>query len=203
MAKDSIELFNDEFILEVKKEILPIYEQIAYSNKGDNEDRGKSIFLKGKLKDNELETIGNSFLRLVLESIFVWSKWFPVNPETKQISKFRITYEKCLVFKVKFPTVIYFKVDTIISNMPEEMVPKVMLRQMRANLKLDLYHQKLIKLTPEMSKSLKHKQKRQKVDDINEIYTDCFRRVIRRYRRIKGSFLKKNPKQQICFEDII
>lgn len=44
--------------------------------------------------------IGNSILRLALESIWVWSKWFPVDPDTMVISAYKLTFER-LILKSK------------------------------------------------------------------------------------------------------
>lgn len=59
-----------------------------------DKDRGKTYFTKGKQKDKELENIGDQLFRLTLECIWVWSKWFPVDPDTVKLSAFRITVEK-------------------------------------------------------------------------------------------------------------
>ena len=53
------------------------------------------VFIARLIKlDEELAKTGNSFLRLILECIWVWSKWFPVDPDTSRVSVYRVTLEK-------------------------------------------------------------------------------------------------------------
>ena len=45
LAKDTIEVFNDEFISEVQHSLLPLLEKIAVYKAGNNNpDRGSTIF---------------------------------------------------------------------------------------------------------------------------------------------------------------
>ena len=50
------------------------------------------IFVNLYYIDAEMSRIGNSFFRLTLENIWVWSKWFPIDPDTQTLSSYKICY---------------------------------------------------------------------------------------------------------------
>lgn len=52
--------------------------------------------------DAELAQYGISLLRLVLECLWVWAKWFPVDPETNKISLYKLTLEKLIKIGTQF-----------------------------------------------------------------------------------------------------
>ena len=65
-------------------------EKIAvFDRQSSDPERGKYIF--SSKPDDNLAKIGNSFFRLVLECLWVWAKWFPVDPEINLISLYKIT----------------------------------------------------------------------------------------------------------------
>jgi hypothetical protein len=42
----------------------------------------------------EMAKLGKSFVRLAMECIWVWSKWFPIDPDSLQMSAFKVSVEK-------------------------------------------------------------------------------------------------------------
>jgi len=51
--------------------------------------------------------------------LWVWSKWFPVDPETVKLSAFRITLEKLHQIGVKFNKIEFFSKDEVLKHLPE------------------------------------------------------------------------------------
>lgn len=51
----------------------------------------------------ETEIIGNTFLRLTLELIYVWSRWFIVDPDNGKFSCYYVCCSKLRMIGVKFP----------------------------------------------------------------------------------------------------
>lgn len=47
--------------------------------------------------DSHLATIGNSFFRLTLENLWVWSKWFPVDPERYTVSLYKMVVMRLII----------------------------------------------------------------------------------------------------------
>ena len=121
-----METFNDEFISEMQWTILPLMEQIAlFKCKVTDKDRGKSYFTKNNksgISQKELETLGDQLLKLTLESLWVWSKWFPVDPDTVKLSAFRITIEKLYQQGVRFQKIQFFKTEDIQRHLPDTSV---------------------------------------------------------------------------------
>jgi hypothetical protein len=66
-----------------------------------------------------------------LECLFVWARWFPIDPENFKLSAFKITYEKLVYLKVKFPALTYFDFHDVKKNLPETGVPREMLAELR------------------------------------------------------------------------
>lgn len=65
-------------------------EKIAlFDKRNQDQDRGKYFFASEP--DEELGKIGNSFIHLILECLWVWSKWFPIDPELHLMSLYKIT----------------------------------------------------------------------------------------------------------------
>lgn len=73
--------------------------------------------------------LGNSFYRLNLENLWVWSKWFPIDPDTLKISAFKLSVERLIIEGVHFCQLIYYDPAKVIENMPSEFVPIPLLRQ--------------------------------------------------------------------------
>ena len=86
--------------------------------------------------------------------------------------------------------------------MPEEMVPRIMIRQFRSRIFLDLAKKKKIFLTDEQIQQHKKGMRKKKTDDMNEIFTDFFRRVIRRYRKVKQALLTEMAPEKVTFDYI-
>ena len=132
--------------MKTQHEILPEYEKLANLYMAKNVDESEQIFAKQKSVE-DYKKIGSSFMNLILESIFVWSRWFPIDPDTKQFTEYKIAYERLILLKVRFPMINYFQFQLVKFNMPEEMIPKVMLRQMKGRLALELIQSKQIYAT--------------------------------------------------------
>jgi hypothetical protein len=81
--------------------------------------------------DEQTAKIGNSFFRLTLECLWVWSKWFPIDPDTQQVSQYRITFEKLIKLGVQFCKLEYFTYEEVEKHMPEQMVPTKILQECR------------------------------------------------------------------------
>jgi hypothetical protein len=104
LLKESMETNQQHIIDSLKEtEILSILYSISLFDKSSSDDnRGKFFF--GKDSDKTRQTISNSFFRLILESIKIWSKWYSDD------SNFRNLYENLLKEGVKFPqTYLYYK----------------------------------------------------------------------------------------------
>ena len=70
-------------------------EMIAlYKCEDSSEDRGRTLFSPHPTREEA--QVGNSFLRLILECLRVWSKWFPIDPATLKMSNYKICYEKLI-----------------------------------------------------------------------------------------------------------
>lgn len=132
-----MELFNDDFITQFQFQVLPMMEHIALWEKGnDSLERGRNYF--GDDCDIYNQKIGNSLLRLSLECIWVWSKWFPIDPDSLKVSCYRITLEKLILLKVKFPVIKYFEPKKVGKYMPECAMPMKVLEEMRRAVKIDI-----------------------------------------------------------------
>ena len=104
MAKDCMEIFNDNFVEQAQKSILPEMDKIAlFEMENKDINKGSHLFTNQNDKDENLKKIGISLYSLVLECIFVWSKWFPINPDTKSFSDYRLVYERLVIFNIQFP----------------------------------------------------------------------------------------------------
>ncbi|EAS04855.2 hypothetical protein TTHERM_00469040 (macronuclear) [Tetrahymena thermophila SB210] len=86
----------------IAERILPeMFISAQFDKEKKEEDRGKFYF--GDKPSNELAILGNSFFRLVLECLLVWSNWFP-NTMYSEI------YQQLVQIGVTFPEQLnYFK----------------------------------------------------------------------------------------------
>ncbi|CAD8053218.1 unnamed protein product [Paramecium sonneborni] len=137
LNKELVETFNCNYIYLLQKTLLPILEDIAkYKYTSDNPDRGCTYFLNGENpnQDNkDLQITGEQFVRVVLECIRVWSRWFPLDYQSYFLSSFKITYEKLVKLGIKFPKIIYF--DNVQQYIPNQLIPLSMIIQLRELLK--------------------------------------------------------------------
>ncbi|CAD8043072.1 unnamed protein product [Paramecium primaurelia] len=137
LNKELVETFNNNYIYTLQKTLLPVLEEIAqYKYTSDDPDRGVTYFLNGESpnQDNrDLQITGEQFVRVVLECIRIWSRWFPLDYQSYYLSSFKITYEKLVKLGVKFPKIIYF--DSIEQNIPNQLIPLSMIIQLRELLK--------------------------------------------------------------------
>lgn len=75
--------------------------------KDSDDTRGRFLF--SEKPDKQLEVIGNSCLRLILECIMVWPTLYTVDSK-KNPNKFKSLYENLLNAGVKFPSELnYYK----------------------------------------------------------------------------------------------
>ncbi|CAD8061170.1 unnamed protein product [Paramecium sonneborni] len=137
LNKELVETFNGNYIYLLQKTLLPVLEEIAkYKYTSDDPDRGVTYFLNGESpnQDNkDLQITGEQFVRVVLECIRVWSRWFPLEYQSYYLSSFKITYEKLVKLGVKFPKIVYF--ENIEQYIPNQLIPLSMIIQLRERLK--------------------------------------------------------------------
>ena len=102
-TKEAMDLNIGEFITYMKKFIFPIFlEEAQFQKDIKDDDRGKFFFSPSP--DSNTKVRGNSYLRLLLESIEVWAKWYKNDPIYVN------GYQKLVKLGVKFPNEhIYFK----------------------------------------------------------------------------------------------
>jgi hypothetical protein len=80
---------KDFVVTQVQTYIISILKEIAkFNSESDNEDRG--IYFFGPNPSEGEKQLGNSFLRLTLECLLVWSLWHPFDND-KGPSKFQVT----------------------------------------------------------------------------------------------------------------
>lgn len=82
--------------------------------------------------------MGNTILRLALECVWVWAKWFPIDPDCLKVSCYRISLEKLALLNVHFNSLLYFSKGLVRKHLPECMVPMRVLQELRKAVKLDL-----------------------------------------------------------------
>lgn len=108
---------HDEYVIGItQKVLLPMLEQIAsYDLENQDENRGKMYFIDNPTVEtlrDQLPLLGNTFIRMILECLFVWSIWHPQDTLNNQ-SKFKKTYQNLLDMGVKFPKLAYYKLDVV------------------------------------------------------------------------------------------
>ncbi|CAK86180.1 unnamed protein product (macronuclear) [Paramecium tetraurelia] len=131
-----LELQEYEWIEITQKNILPILEDYAMFKKESKDDeRGKMLFLQSTTSKKkyeqikELEQVGLNFHRYTLESIWVWSKWFPIDTVAGKLSLYKIAQERLSIMNVKFPIISYFTFEKIINYQQIQRPPKEMLEE--------------------------------------------------------------------------
>ena len=99
---------NEEFLLKVQSSLLSTYADLGKFRIKDSDDTRGRFFFADK-PDKNLEIVGNSCLRLILECILMWPSLFPVDSK-KNPTKFKGIYENLLRSGVNFPKEVnYFK----------------------------------------------------------------------------------------------
>ncbi|CAD8060940.1 unnamed protein product [Paramecium sonneborni] len=137
-----LELQEYDWIDLTQKKILPILEEFAvFKKESQDDERGKHLFFqnisqKKKYEQfKELEYTGSIFFRYTLESIWVWSKWFPIDTAVGKLSLFKIAQERLSILKVKFPLISYFNKNQVINHIQIQRPPKEMLEECRVVIK--------------------------------------------------------------------
>ncbi|CAK85142.1 unnamed protein product (macronuclear) [Paramecium tetraurelia] len=137
-----LELQEYDWIDMTQKKILPILEEYAeFKKESQDDERGKYIFIQNTSQKKkyeqvkELEYAGSIFFRYLLESIWVWSKWFPLDTVAGKLSLFKIAQERLSLQKVKFPQITYFNKNQVINHMQIQRPPKEMLEECRLLIK--------------------------------------------------------------------
>jgi hypothetical protein len=70
-------------------------EKVAlFDRRNPDENRGKYFFSHDP--DQQHMKIGNTFFRLVLECLWVWSKWFPIDPDTQVMSLYKLAVQRLI-----------------------------------------------------------------------------------------------------------
>lgn len=99
---------SEDFILKFQSSLLSAYADLGKFRQKDPDDtRGRFLF--SDKPDKQLEIIGNSCLRLILECIMMWPGLFPFDSK-KNPTKFKATFENLKKAGVSFPKEVnYFK----------------------------------------------------------------------------------------------
>ncbi|CAD8091149.1 unnamed protein product [Paramecium sonneborni] len=96
--------FHIALVIEnVQIKIIPIYEEIliGYCNKGQ---KAKQYF--SQQPDEQLMVLGNTFIRLISECVFVWNIWHPsIDGQQSEYSK---VYNNLIAKGMQFPKLFYF-----------------------------------------------------------------------------------------------
>ncbi|CAD8056386.1 unnamed protein product [Paramecium primaurelia] len=103
LVKEIMDYHIDMVIEKVQIKIIPIYEQIliGYCEKGQ---KAKQYF--SDQPDEQLMVLGNTFIRLISESVFVWNIWHPyING---QQSAYARVYNQLVAKGLQFPKLFYF-----------------------------------------------------------------------------------------------
>jgi len=108
-VKEATDLNSQPFLQSLKKSLYPLFfEDAKFQKENKDDDRGKFFF--SMKPDANTKIRGNSYLRLLLECIEVWAKWY------KNDAVLAKGYRDLLQLGVKFPSEkTYFK------NINEEM----------------------------------------------------------------------------------
>ncbi|CAD8186292.1 unnamed protein product [Paramecium octaurelia] len=116
LGKEAVDQHNMDFNVMFSDICLPYYEKIAEFKKDDqSDDRGKSYF--SETPDKNQSSYGNSFLRLILESIEAWAKIYTCKSDQVTISPFFLAYGRLVMKKVKFPKEFkYYKSEEVDKN---------------------------------------------------------------------------------------
>ena len=111
MVKEGVDQNNDDFMQKVQNNLLSTYVELGKFRIKDTDDTRGRFFFSDK-PDKQLEIIGNSCLRLVLECLMMWPQLYPVDAK-KAPTKFRTAYEGLVKGGVTFPKEVnYFKKKT-------------------------------------------------------------------------------------------
>ena len=95
--QEAVNLNTQQLLLYVKKSIYPLLlEDAKFQKEKKDDDRGKYFF--SQTPDATTKTQGNSYLRLLLECIEVWAKWY------RQDEVFSQGYIQLSQLGVKFPS---------------------------------------------------------------------------------------------------
>jgi hypothetical protein len=92
------------------------------------------------LADNigeENEKLGNSLVRLAIECIWIWSKWFPIDFVQNKLSLFKIADAKLKFSGVKMAKLIFFQniKELVTIHIPEAGVLLIILFYLRPQLR--------------------------------------------------------------------
>ena len=108
MVKEGVDQNNDDFLQKVQNNLLSTYVELGKFRIKDSDDTRGRFFFSDK-PDKQLEIIGNSCLRLILECLMMWPQLYPVDAK-KASTKFRAAYEGLVKGGVTFPKEVnYFK----------------------------------------------------------------------------------------------
>ncbi|CAD8065902.1 unnamed protein product [Paramecium primaurelia] len=134
--KELAETFNEDYIHLMQKIVLPKMEQIAlFQNDSKDCDRGKLYFLgnqKPHQGNKELQAIGDQFLRVTLECIRIWGRWFPLDKIHHRLSLYRVAYERLYNLGIQFPEIQYFDLNQVHINLPSTFPPLSMMMQLKS-----------------------------------------------------------------------
>ncbi|CAD8187767.1 unnamed protein product [Paramecium pentaurelia] len=200
-SKDCMETFNDDFISQFQLEVLPYFESMAmFEYKSEAHDRGQFYF--SKEPDPYTAKLGNTLLHLVLECIWVWAKWFPMDPDCLKVSCYRITLEKLCILGVRFNKILYFNKLLIKRHLPECMVPMKIIQELRRAVKLDLQQtfgngSSSIIIQQRLSQLLPQEMARDESQEV--FYSDMIRRLYRQHLKNERKQVPKKSGQDESF----
>ncbi|CAK91026.1 unnamed protein product (macronuclear) [Paramecium tetraurelia] len=104
LTKELMDLHYDCVVYSVTNNIIYMIEDIIMADLKKNE-RGKFYF--SDQPDQSLLLLGNTLIRLALESIFVWNLWHPNNLAITQV------YQRLIDQGVQFPKLHYFNAQKV------------------------------------------------------------------------------------------
>jgi len=106
---------NDDFLQKVQSNLLSVYIELGKFRAKDTDDTRGRYFFSDK-PDKQVEIIGNSCLRLILECIMMWPQIYAIDAK-KNPTKFKAAYESLVKAGVTFPKEVnYFKKKTNKNN---------------------------------------------------------------------------------------
>ncbi|CAK89405.1 unnamed protein product (macronuclear) [Paramecium tetraurelia] len=104
LIKELMDLHHECVLDGVTRNIVQLIEEII---KGDQKKRERGKYYFSENPDQQLMLLGNTLVRLSLESIFVWNLWHPHNPVISQI------YQRLKQSGVEFPKLHYFNAQKV------------------------------------------------------------------------------------------
>ncbi|CAD8078270.1 unnamed protein product [Paramecium sonneborni] len=202
LNKELSETFNEDYIHLMQKIVLPKMEQIAlFEIDSKDYDRGKLYFLRNQKPhqgNKELQTLGVQFLRVTLECIRIWGRWFPLDKIHHRLSLYRVAYERLYNLGVLFPEIQYFDLNQVHLNLPFTFPPLSMMMQLKSFLS---EHSRAS--TKEICKYLESNLPQEYHQTQYSSYAELFQTIVKKHiikkhkqARLANLFLERDPQFQ-------